>query len=84
MTVVYTHHKKMGEHLLGTSGIIFKGKSLDHFVNGHLVANISYMPLGDEFHLVKLLSDNTLFDKKTLLLPQKETFSTKTGTSFYS
>lgn len=74
----------MGECLLGTSGIIFEGKSLDHFVNGHLVANISCMPLGDEFHLAKLLSDNTLFHKKICFYLKKELFPPKTGTSFCS
>lgn len=73
MTVVYTHHKN-GECLLRTVEIIFKRKSLDHFVNGHLVANISCIPLGDECHLVKLLSNNILFHKKFCFFLRKEHF----------
>lgn len=64
----------MGECLLGTLGIIFKGKSLDHFVNGHLATNISCTPLGDEFCLVKMLFDNTLFHRKFCFYLKKEHF----------
>lgn len=63
--------------MLRTLGIIFKGKSLDHFANGHLVANISCIPLGDEFHLVKLLSNNILFHKKFCFFLKKEYFLPK-------
>lgn len=67
----------MGECLLGTLGIIFKGKSLDHFVNGHLATNISCTPLGDEFCLVKMLFDNTLFHRKFCFYLKKEHFQPK-------
>lgn len=60
-----------------TLGIIFKEKSLDHFVNGQLVANISCIPLGDAFCLVKLLSDNTLSHKKFSFYLKKEHFLPK-------
>lgn len=76
MTVVYTHHKKMGEHLLGTSGIIFKGKSLNCFVNGHLVANISCMPgrwisFLSCYLIIPFLTKKSCFYLKKELFPPK-------------